>query len=291
MDFYFITLSDLVSVLEIRSFEMEARPRRFHLDDRVSIGLGCSSPLDLIEDLWFRKGKSFQHSRRVQGPAADQRLSPRHRVGRYPTSKYPFKIASLLRGIDVYLLILLIVVASSGLDSQLKVWNAETGELFHSIDCSPGTVSAPCHYLPLVDDQKHRLTCSAFVLVNTWKLAFQPHKVGIVATTGSNGGFTLHYLPKLEVATDAVKSPSSVPAKTAAKSSSSSPSSSTPSKPIPPLTVKTPNNAFTTCLAFVRLFFSSSAFFDSIIDCVYSSRATVIGWRSVIRMASSLSSM
>jgi len=55
------------------------------------------------------------------------------------------------------------LLLTSGLDSKLRTWNLETGELIQSIDASP---------------------------VNTWKAVFQPHKDGLIATTGQGGGAT-----------------------------------------------------------------------------------------------------
>lgn len=39
----------------------------------------------------------------------------------------------------LFRLILILVLATSGLDSRLKIWNLENGELLHSIDCAPGS--------------------------------------------------------------------------------------------------------------------------------------------------------
>jgi WD40 repeat protein len=104
------------------------------------------------------------------------------------------------------------------LDSKLKIFNVDNGELIHTIESLP---------------------------VNTWKIAFQPHREGVVAATGSGGGVTLYTLPSREV--DPGKPSSSAPAKDGKESKATQISA-----PKPPVVLKTPSGVFTSCLSFSR---------------------------------------
>lgn len=83
---------------------------------------------------------------------------------------------------------------------------------------------------------------TGFYGVNTWKIAFQPHREGVIATTGAEGGVTIYSLPKLTP--EPARGAASVPAKD---------SKTAQTAPKPPVVLKTPSGVFTTCIAFVRL--------------------------------------